>query len=111
MTSAVQELREICNKPVPASSPTPSSLPDWCYVNKSQSSVFSRVQEYNPLEDISLDQVNLVFLSQEMTTTGNHQIFRGEKLIEVYNCWKLQQEYYKMSRDILRSIEFNQIFW
>ena len=111
VTSAVQELREICNKPVPASSPTPSSLPDWCYVNKSQSSVFSRVQEYNPLEDISLDQVNLVFLSQEMTTTGNHQIFRGEKLIEVYNCWKLQQEYYKMSRDILRSIEFNQIFW
>ena len=76
VTSAVQVLREICNQPISSSSssssfsPSQSSLPDWCFINKSQSSVFSKVQEYHPLENISLDQVNLVFLSQEMTTTG-----------------------------------------
>ena len=71
VAGAVQVLREICNQPLPpTSSPGQTALPAWCFINKSQSSVFSRVQEYNPLENISLDQVNLVFLSQEMTTTG-----------------------------------------
>ena len=83
VTSAVQVLREICNRPLPSSSSSPcksSSLPDWCFINKSQSPVFSKVQEYHPLENISLDQVNLVFLSQEMTTTGGINLIKYFRL-------------------------------
>ena len=84
VTSAVQVLREICNRPLPSSSSSSpcksSSLPDWCFINKSQSPVFSKVQEYHPLENISLDQVNLVFLSQEMTTTGGINLIKYFRL-------------------------------
>ena len=69
---AIQSLREICNELVEAdSSPCPSSLPDWCHLDRAQSRLWQNITDsYNPLENISLDQINLVFLSQEMTTTG-----------------------------------------
>ena len=69
---AIQSLREICNELVEAESPPcPASLPDWCILDRTQTRVWSNITDsYKPLENISLDQINLVFLSQEMTTTG-----------------------------------------
>ena len=74
--NAIQSLREICNEivePRPAAAPGSGSgrwLPDWCYLDKRQPALWSNIQHYRPLDNISLDQINLVFLSQEMTTTG-----------------------------------------
>ena len=72
---AIQSLREICNELVEAdSSPCPASLPDWCHLDRAQSRLWQNITDsYNPLENISLDQINLVFLSQEMTTTGQYR--------------------------------------
>ena len=83
MWNVVQRLREICNEPVSTSSKSSSlscSLPDWCYLDKHQSSHWSNIKKYDPLENISLDQINLVFLSQEVTTTGNHQTRDGNRI-------------------------------
>ena len=74
--NAIQSLREICNEivePRPVAAPGSGSgrwLPDWCYLDKRQPALWSNIQHYRPLANISLDQINLVFLSQEMTTTG-----------------------------------------
>ena len=74
--NAIQSLREICNEivePRPVAVPGSGSgrwLPDWCYLDKRQPALWSSIQHYRPLDNISLDQINLVFLSQEMTTTG-----------------------------------------
>ena len=76
--NAIQSLREICNEivePRTAAAAVPGSgsgrwLPDWCYLDKRQPALWSNIQHYRPLDNISLDQINLVFLSQEMTTTG-----------------------------------------
>ena len=67
----IQTLREICNEPLkqdPAVSA--ASLPSWCLLGQESPKPFSNILGYDPLANISLDQVNLVFLSQELTTTG-----------------------------------------
>ena len=73
MCGAIQSLREICNELLESDSDLrPSSLPDWCHLDRVQSRLWSNITDsYNPLENVSLDQINLVFLSQEMTTTGS----------------------------------------
>ena len=71
--TAIQSLREICNTPVVSRLSSPESsrtLPSWCYLDKTQHQQWSNIQQYNPLENISLEHINLVFLCQEMTTTG-----------------------------------------
>ena len=71
VSSAIQRLQQICSEPSSSKEKSESdSLPSWCYVNKTQSKLWSDVDKYQPLENIHLDHLNLVFLSQEMTTTG-----------------------------------------
>jgi len=66
----IQTLREICNQPVlEEASASSNSLPSWCHLDQTPPRPFSSILSYDPLQNISLDQVNLVFLSQEMTTT------------------------------------------
>ena len=71
VSSAIQRLQQICSEPSSSKEKSESdSLPSWCYVDKTQSKLWSDVDKYQPLENIHLDHLNLVFLSQEMTTTG-----------------------------------------
>ena len=69
--AAIQSLRQICAGPLERPQSSAGPLPAWCYLTPSHSPVLSSVLDYHPLHHISLDQVNLVFLSQELTTTGN----------------------------------------
>ena len=67
----IQTLREICNQPsLEDLSLSSKSLPSWCLLDQDPPRPFSSILGYDPLANISLDQVNLVFLSQELTTTG-----------------------------------------
>jgi len=66
----IQSLREICNEPLTRDANAVSkSLPSWCILDHEPPRQFSNILGYDPLANISLDQVNLVFLSQELTTT------------------------------------------
>ena len=69
--AAIQTLRQICSGPLERPQFSEGPLPAWCYLTPSHSPVLSSVLDYHPLHHISLDQVNLVFLSQELTTTGS----------------------------------------
>jgi len=94
--NVVQRLREICNEPVSTSSKSSSlscSLPDWCYLDKHQSSHWSNIKKYDPLENISLDQINLVFLSQEVTTT----VVTSARLRSIKASRKMIQELHSSS--------------
>ena len=66
----IQSLREICNEPFLKDAPSSSSLPKWCFLDQEPPKPFTSILGYDPLANISLDQVNLVFLTQELTTTG-----------------------------------------
>jgi len=65
----IQSLREICNEPFLKDAPSSSSLPKWCFLDQEPPKPFTSILGYDPLANISLDQVNLVFLTQELTTT------------------------------------------
>ena len=83
---AIQSLREICNELVEAdSSPCSASLPDWCHLDRAHTRLWHNITDsYKPLENISLDQINLVFLSQEMTTTGQSRLIRAS--LHYFGC-------------------------
>ena len=103
--NAIQSLREICNEIVEPRSPGSGSgsgsgrwLPDWCYLDKRQPAQWSNIQHYRPLDNISLDQINLVFLSQEMTTTGGDLLYwlmvsQTPNSILCYGVLKLHPKY------------------
>ena len=66
----IQQLRSICS-PNLQKSQQPSSLPSWCILDPPTPGVpFANLFQYDPLENISLDQVNMVFLNQELRTTA-----------------------------------------
>ena len=66
----IQQLRSICS-PNLQKPQQPSSLPSWCILDPSTPGApFANLFQYDPLENISLDQVNMVFLNQELRTTA-----------------------------------------
>ena len=69
VSSIIQKLRVICSPALRDPHPAPA-LPSWCILDSPESSRFNNLFQYDPLENVSLDQVNMVFLSQELRTTA-----------------------------------------
>ena len=69
VSTIIQQLRAICSPPLRDPHPAPA-LPSWCILDSPENSRFNNLFQYDPLENVSLDQVNMVFLSQELQTTA-----------------------------------------
>jgi hypothetical protein len=77
--SVVQQLRRICNSGslaagTPPTSPPSSSrgrvVPAWARLHPRPARQLEKLLEPRPLHTVSLENINLVFLKQELTTTG-----------------------------------------
>ena len=74
--SVVQDLRRICNSASLFSTPvrrhhrTSTRLPAWTRLHPRPARLVEKLLESRPLDTVSLENINLVFLKQELTTTG-----------------------------------------
>ena len=70
----MSQLRNICNHPsLVNSSPSPAlpspPLPTWCRLNPRPERLVEKMVSTSPLDSVNFENMNLVFLKQELTTT------------------------------------------
>ena len=74
--TVMRQLRSICNHPSPPSTAnlvTPHSVPPtWSRLNPLPARRVQQLVAPDPLTSVSLENLNLVFLKQELTTTGKY---------------------------------------
>ena len=68
----------VSDEPPPRSSHT---LSKWAWLDKTPHRHKQNLLEYDPFQQIHLDSLNLVFLKQELTTTGTLNEFKKHPLM------------------------------